>query len=508
LTDCRLDLKQYTNMAKLSLAEQISQLANPKPKDVDIENFEDRDDGSESGGDVDYDSDLATEHYVKVGKSKLRDDAPALNPKYKAGKVSRKALYDDEDEDGDGADGFIDEDDEDDEEDDEEGEGNGFIDDEVEVDEEDQDEDGDEDMEDEQDEDESDEELSENENDSSARATLKELLREEKKASKQQAKEAIVSDAQKGFAIHKQTDLYETLLDARITFQKAVQSANALPISDTKAEELGEDITNTLQDTKAKLSDFISQIAKMRHNMAVQDNVFAADSVKLSTKRTFDATLDNMDKLDTEFKAYETSVLSKWSQKVQASSAASALNSSKFKALNQSSANQVAATLADMDRLVKRTRMNRSNVVILGEEQMGAIQDAEGENYYIFDDSDFYRNLLKDLIDRRMVDSGSQSSGVKTWTATKAKTKKNVDTRASKGRKLRYHVQDKVQNFAAPRPVFTWEDDQIDELFAGLLGQRVNFNEDDDGEEKEKEEKEEKEEQELVIPDDGLRIFG
>lgn len=507
-------------MAKLSLAEQISQLANPKPKDVDIENFEDRDDDSESGGDVDYDSDLATEHYVKVGKSKIRDDAPALNPKYKAGKVSRKALYDDEEEDGDGANGFIDEDDdeedddddedEDDEEEEEEGEGNGFIDDEVEVDEDDEDDededDEDQDMEDQEQEDESDEELSENENDSSARATLKELLREEKKAAKQQAKEATVSDAQKGFAIQKQTDLYETLLDARITFQKAVQSANALPISEAKAEELDEDNSNTLQDTKSKLSDFISQIAKMRYNMAVQDNVFGADAVKLSTKRTFEATLDNMEKLDTEFKAYETSVLTKWSQKVQASSAASALNSSKFKALNQSSANQVAATLADMDRLVKRTRMNRSNVVILGEEQMGAIQDAEGENYYVFDDSDFYRNLLKDLIDRRMVDSGSQSSGVKTWTATKAKTKKNVDTRASKGRKLRYHVQDKVQNFAAPRPVFSWEDDQIDELFAGLLGQSVNFNEDDDGEEK-KDEEEDKDEQ-LVIPDDGLRIFG
>ncbi|KAG5354613.1 Protein BFR2 [Yarrowia sp. B02] len=357
-------------MAKLSLAEQISQLANPKPKDVDIENFEDRDSDSESGGDEGYDSDLAKEHYVKVGKSKLRDDAPALNPKYKAGTVSRKALYDGE---GDGADGFISEDDEedeeedddddDDEEDDEE-EANGMIGDEAEE-EEDEDED-DEDMEAnnsyeemEANDSDSDSELSENENDSSARATLKELLREEQKAAKQQAKEATVSDAQKGFAIHKQTDLYETLLDARITFQKAIQAANALPISNVKAEELGED-ADSLQDTKSKLADFISQIAKMRYSMAVQDDVFKADSVKLSSKRSFEATLDNMETLDAEFKAYETSVLTKWSQKVQASSAASALNSSKFKALNQSSANQVAATLADMDRLVKRTRMNRT----------------------------------------------------------------------------------------------------------------------------------------------------
>lgn len=501
-------------MAKLSLAEQISQLANPKPQDDDIENLETREEGS----DEENDSDLATEHYVKVGKSKLRSDVPVLNPKYKAGTVSRKALYDndDEDESGDGADGFIDdeaeESDEEDEEDEDDEDEDMEDDEEVEQDDEDDDED-DEEVADEMAEEEagsSDEELSENENDSSARSALKDLLRQEQKAAKKQATATTVSDAQKGFVIQHQTDLYETLLDCRMTYQKAMQAANTLPISEDKAEEFSEPDSSILQDTKSKLSDLISQIAKVRYGMAVQDKVFAADKVKLSSKRTFDATLENMDKLDAEFKTYETSVLTKWSQKVQASSASSALNSSKFKALNQSSANQVSATLADMDRLVKRTRMNRNKVEILGEEkEMGDIQSKEGENYYVFDDSDFYRNLLKDLVDRRMVDSGNQnSSGVK-WTATKAKVKRTMDTKASKGRRLRYHVQDKVQNFAAPRPVFTWEDDQIDELFAGLFGQKVNFNEDEEVEQGE-EQKTVKAAavEEVIIPDDGLRIFG
>lgn len=80
------------------------------------------------------------------------------------------------------------------------------------------------------------------------------------------------------------------------------------------------------------------------------------------------------------------------------------------------------------------------------------------------------------------------------------KVKKVVDTRASKGRKIRYHVHEKVQNFMIPieagalrlslslpfgnawtdtvpsiATVVTtetgnWHDEQIDELFASLLG--------------------------------------
>ena len=55
--------------------------------------------------------------------------------------------------------------------------------------------------------------------------------------------------------------------------------------------------------------------------------------------------------------------------------------------------------------------------------------------------------------------------------ARKAKRKKTVDTRASKGRKLRYQVHEKLQNFMVPIPTQrgAWHDEQIDELFASLL---------------------------------------
>lgn len=50
------------------------------------------------------------------------------------------------------------------------------------------------------------------------------------------------------------------------------------------------------------------------------------------------------------------------------------------------------------------------------------------------------------------------------------KIKKKVDTKASKGRKLRYTVHEKIQNFMAPIPGEIWHEEQTDELFASLFG--------------------------------------
>ncbi|CCF34073.1 Bfr2 [Colletotrichum higginsianum] len=40
-----------------------------------------------------------------------------------------------------------------------------------------------------------------------------------------------------------------------------------------------------------------------------------------------------------------------------------------------------------------------------------------------------------------------------------AKTKKHVDRRASKGRKMRFNVHEKLQNFMAPEDRRAWEQD-------------------------------------------------
>ena len=50
------------------------------------------------------------------------------------------------------------------------------------------------------------------------------------------------------------------------------------------------------------------------------------------------------------------------------------------------------------------------------------------------------------------------------------KKKKIVDTRASKGRKVRYKVMEKIQNFMAAEPRGNWHSEMAQELFASLFG--------------------------------------
>lgn len=110
---------------------------------------------------------------------------------------------------------------------------------------------------------------------------------------------------------------------------------------------------------------------------------------------------------------------------------------------------------SDQGRLVARTRTPRSMAPACT-----AVEDAE-----IFDDTDFYQLLLKALVDRRMVDGGGAAgSGAVGWTTAirDAKKRKVVDTKASKGRKLRYQVQERIQNFMAPIENNTWHEQQIE----------------------------------------------
>lgn len=140
--------------------------------------------------------------------------------------------------------------------------------------------------------------------------------------------------------------------------------------------------------------------------------------------------------------------LTKWSSKIQAVAPSVLLPanrgafSSKSGAQGLKSAVQlVDETLrgTDYDKLLARTRLYRGKGVRLGKvadeanEEEGTINtDVE-----VFDDTDFYQQLLRDVIDSRA--NGSGIGGADDWMVVQKqkKAKKRVDTKASKGRKLR-----------------------------------------------------------------------
>ncbi|OBT46775.1 hypothetical protein VE00_02662 [Pseudogymnoascus sp. WSF 3629] len=558
-----------------SLAKQLAELEVKAPKDFDPEENE-APVGSDESGSEEEDENLGTEHYVNVGKSKLRKPAQvALGPQYAGARISRKDLLNNDqdsdisgdeesteeqdpediidpdtvDLDAEDLDGEINSDDALGESDDEKLKGfvfrgsgkpkyavgggpiknkrktaadfmSGSEDDDVdEIDSEDAEdggakidgtdesgsesqedvlEDGDEDEDEDMDEvDNDDDEEEEDDNDDSEedsdeseagddeqarRAELRKMMSEEQKTVVATISQAAKADAEKGNAVKAQRKTFDSLLNVRIRLQKALVATNSMlsleQSSETStpykaAEEAAVKLLNTLNAMRSELDKTATNSKKRKHT-------------------AIDTTTSNSD-IWAAIQASESqsvpkrqATLSKWSARVRGTTAAPIsrkLNNVAEQSIVDVLSEQLSGSNAE--RLIKRTRMPRSCAPIQVKAKI-----TEDEN--IYDDADFYQLLLKELVDQRMIDSSSAPSmgaggqPIAQWAAAKeARTKKNVDTRASKGRKMKFTVHEKLQNFMAPEDRGLWEPEAIDRFFGTLLGQKMNLGEEDESDDEE-----------------------
>lgn len=135
----------------------------------------------------------------------------------------------------------------------------------------------------------------------------------------------------------------------------------------------------------------------------------------------------------------------------------------KFKAVNQDILAQVESVLADVQRVKRKAHapLDAESGHTSAEESAEDVLDE-----LMYDDSDFYQQLLKEFIE-----SGGGGSGADALQQrTHRKKKKTVNRKASKGRQLRYTVHPKLENFMFPEPYPKPEVD-VDELFRSLFGQ-------------------------------------
>ncbi|KAJ2351416.1 rRNA-processing protein bfr2 [Coemansia sp. RSA 2673] len=508
-----------------SLLEQIADIADPRPKDFDIENAGVDDNafvraGSESEDEVSDDEELKRDHYIDMGKSTLRRNQGIgqMGPKYVGSRVSRKDLYDGlEDSDEDLAEEMAPASSDDDMESDigsdsEEAESNDDISAPVtkrntalDMDDSDSDSDS---------EGSSESEAEVEDVAAGSRDRIRDEIRrleEGEKALLKTITQTARSDVEKGQHAVNQTRLWEGALDARIRVQKLVTAANELPqydlfsklveescLGDTSAAE--ED--NCLESARQSVRLLLGSLVDLRRALvaqspsvkqAQQDAISAQAGSKRNAMQALDdedelaATWGELEELRGELQPYRDESLEKWSNKVQISSSVTATK--KFKAVNQGIMHQIGQALAGKDRLIERTQLKRAEYKIIGKadekedndesKNSSAAVDAhlKDRDVEIFDDTDFYQQLLRELIESRMVDSNDPTSslGVR-WAAVKQQSrakKRTMDNKASKGRKIRYHVIEKLQSFMPPIPAGTWHEDMVNELFSSLLGQKV-----------------------------------
>ncbi|KAJ2854608.1 rRNA-processing protein bfr2 [Coemansia erecta] len=478
-----------------SLLEQIADISDPQPKEFDIENFGIDDNayvGSAGGSSSDEaeDEGLNRKHYITMGKSRLRQNQGIgdLGPKYVGARVSRKDLYGEQSPDS------SEEEEEEEEEEDDGDDGESSADSDLAT---DSDSDSNDELEHERmfGEDSDDDQNGTENQDNHILDELKKL-EEGEKALLKTISQTAQSDVEKGKHVLNQTRMWEGALDARIRVQKLMTAANELPKPDlfskvvSSSSEQTEDRLAKARKSVRLLIDSLIQLRKtlMAKNSAIQQET----PIKAGSKRSaedeaadidIEAVWNDMEQLRSLFRDYRDESLEKWSNRVQI--AANIGATKKFKAVNQGIMHQINQTLATRDRLVERSQLKRIEYQIVGES--AAKRDAEKSatvdshlrdlDAEIFDDTDFYQQLLRELIESRMVDSNDPTANLGTrWAAVKQQTrtkKRNVDTKASKGRKIRYQVMEKLQNFMPPIPAGSWHEDMVNELFSSLLGQSI-----------------------------------
>ncbi|EAW16205.1 AATF family protein [Aspergillus fischeri NRRL 181] len=313
------------------------------------------------------------------------------------------------------------------------------------------------------------------------REELRRLMSSDQKKIAATISQAAKADAAKGRAVKQQRATFDALLNARIKLQKGLTAINQLSITAKGSEETpnidGEAIKSaesaalalwsTLEDLRLALADAQTQDESKKRKRP------SAVSVATST----DSLWKRMTDLESDAVAHRRAVLDKWSLKVRGSSAA--LPNARGKLLGASASSQQTITAVidaqvaseTGDRAAKRRR-NSSD---------------EGPEP-VYDDTIFYQSLLRDLVEQRMSSSDAITNGIDTLHLQlpsrqgihpitgmrKDKVKRDVDTRASKGRKMRFDVHEKLQNFMAPEDRGSWTTTAREEFFASLLGKTAS----------------------------------
>lgn len=330
------------------------------------------------------------------------------------------------------------------------------------------------------------------------RAELRKIMGEEQNSVVATISQAAKADAEKGNAVKQQRKAFDSLLNVRIRLQKGLVATNSMAAVEEKdSSDSEESPYQAAEEAAIKLWNTLNGI---RHQLSKANNISTAGQKRkrgVETSTTSSEIWEQMQGTELANIDLRQSCLEKWSAKVKGSAALPLSRKLNPNAPQQS----ITAVLQDQlasSHLISRTKIPRSCAPLQVKQKLTTDPD-------IYDDADFYQMLLKELLDQRMVDSASapvvgENGRPMQWTAVKeAKTRKSVDTKASKGRKMRFTIHEKLQNFMAPEDRTSWEQLAVDRFFGTLLGQKMSLGENEDGASDEEDE---------VMGDDGFKLFG
>lgn len=329
-------------------------------------------------------------------------------------------------------------------------------------------------------------------------------------------------EVEKGKAVKNQLTLWDQVLEGRIRIQKALVTANQLPQPQTFPDfkkSGGETFASELKNAHKALKALQRSLLDLQDQLLFQKEETRAIAVEKTAAQGKDTEIKSDDSQDegelgqeaslpkrklemaeypdfmakrfAAFQPYQNATLQKWHDKTRLTAGKGGKG---FGAFDRNILTQVEQVLLDRDRLVRRTQTQRSEYRILGkreaptltcetftqgeeaEQQLKANAHLKDLDEDIFDDDDFYHQLLRELIEHKTTaaDPNDQVAMGRQWLTIqklRSRIRKKVDTKASKGRKVKFQIHNKLVNFMAPVDHSTLSDKGRTELYRGLFGQ-------------------------------------
>jgi protein AATF/BFR2 len=290
---------------------------------------------------------------------------------------------------------------------------------------------------------------------------------------------AAKADATKGKAVKEQRATFDALLNSRIKLQSGLTAVNniaALQSSengDNDDEMVDEEAIKSAETAALALWSTLEGLRSALADANSKDDSKKRKRPSPATPSTTTASLwERMSELESESLSHRRSILDKWSSKIRGTSASGP--NARGKLLGAAGRQQTITAVLDAQVATE-----------IGERSSKRARSSD-EQEPLYDDGAFYQSLLRDLVEQRMSSSEAMTNGLDLHHLPSRlpihpvtgmrndKIKRDVDTRASKGRKMRYTVHEKLQNFMAPDDRASWTTRARDEFFASLLGRTAS----------------------------------
>ena len=339
-------------------------------------------------------------------------------------------------------------------------------------------------------------------------------------------------DIEKGAAIKNQLHLWDFFLDCRMKLQPSLVNSNQLPTykniekfkKNPEFDELrtktcksykhllrsllslqevllnnNEEFNNSYCDKEVKAKNDDESTSEIESNLeSDEDTVNTSQNKNFEKKNSFKNNCKKLKDFSSEinkrhkhFETYRNNTIQKWDDKTRLGN----LSSKNFSAFEQSTLKQIEHVLLNKERLIARTQTKRSSYHILGqldddEPRLKKMAVEENNSDYtlignernktkinkeIFDDDDFYHQLLSELVKRKANNLTDPVQLGRQWMQLqqiRGKMKKVVDTKASKGRKVRFVVHPKLVNFMMPVYNSVLSEESRAELITSLFGKK------------------------------------